>query len=139
MNAIQIAKRVCGTALLSAVVLATAGMNADAQQSFEYRRPVTSGMPKLGFYGHIVYGQGLMVDSVSWATEAARIGLEPGDVIVSVNGRPIRSWSDYNAAMYYSGGRGRLVIRDVRSGWTVPANFALNNGRGPSSYAYEHR
>ena len=135
MNAARTMKTVLGIALLTTAVLAATSSLAQAE-SYELRRPVASGMPKLGFYGHVVYGQGLMVDSVAWATEAARIGLEPGDVIVSVNNRPIRNWNDYNSAMYYSGGSGRLLVRDRRTGWLTNVYFVLNNGRGRSGYGY---
>ena len=134
MSTAQVTKKVLSITLLSCAVLAAAGSYAQAQRTEAYRRPVSSGLPKLGFYGHIVYGQGLMIDNVAWATEAQRIGLEPGDVIVSVNGRPIRNWNDYNSALYYSGGYGRLVVRDRWTGRYVTTNFVLNNGRGRSAF-----
>ena len=135
MNATRIAKSVLGATLLAVVVCAMTGTWAQAE-SYELRQPVPSGLPKLGFYGHVEYGWGLMVDRVYWGTEASRIGLEPGDIIVSVNGRPIRNWNDYNTALYYSGGYGQMVVRDCRTGAMIPTWFVLNNGRGPSSYGH---
>jgi S1-C subfamily serine protease len=137
MSVLPNAHRFLTVALLMFNIGAAATM-AQAQQVEEFRRPVSQQLPKLGFYGHIVYGQGLVIENVSWGTEAAHIGLERGDMIVSVNGQPIRNWNDYNLAMYYSGGSGRLVVRDWRSGALLPVAFVLDNGRGPSGHAFEH-
>ncbi len=135
MNATRFAKRVMVPMLL-AIVCAMTATTAHAQ-SYELRRPVPSGLPKLGFYGHIQYGWGLMVDRVYGGTEASRIGLERGDIIVSVNGRQIRNWNDYNTALFYSGGFGQMVVRDCRTGRLIPTRFVLNNGRGPASYGHQ--
>lgn len=87
-----------------------------------------SGQPRLGFQGHFEWGVGMVVDYVPWGTPAARVGLEPGDVILSVNGRRLRSQSDYFSALRTSGGRVRLVIEDVRSGGLVARTAWIGGG-----------
>jgi predicted metalloprotease with PDZ domain len=75
--------------------------------------------PRLGIYGHMEWGLGMVVDSVVWGTPAWRIGLEPGDVIRAINGRWIRSEFDYFQGLRYSGGFARIVVQDVRTGALV--------------------
>lgn len=73
---------------------------------------------RLGFRGQDI-GWGVRVMSLSYSGAAKDIGLEPGDVIVGLNGQPVRSMSDYHAIMAQSGGYVELVVRDSRSGNTV--------------------
>jgi len=44
-------------------------------------------VPKLGFFGYTTF-RGMVVTRVMPGTEASRIGLERGDMIISVNGFP---------------------------------------------------
>lgn len=90
-----------------------------------YPGPGTSAAPRLGIYGHVEWGLGMVVDSVVWGTPASRVGLEPGDVICAINGRPIRSEFDYFEALRYSGSYARLTVQDVRSGALVPRTAFL--------------
>lgn len=84
---------------------------------------VTSMMPvhrpyRLGFRG-IDVGWGVEIVSLDYGGTAAQIGLEPGDVIVQLNGRRVMSINDYHAIMARSGGFVQLVVRDHRTGTVV--------------------
>jgi S1-C subfamily serine protease len=70
----------------------------------------------LGIYFRAVPGDGVEVLRVYPNTPAEHIGLEVGDVIVSVNGRAVTSTVDFRRAMNDSGGQVRLRVRDVRTG-----------------------
>lgn len=100
------------------------------------------GTPRLGILGHFDWGHGMHVDSVMWGTPAQQMGLEPGDVIRSINGRWLRTESDYFVAMSYSGSHVRVLVEDVRTGALVPRIAHLHGGivygSGPIS-AYSHR
>lgn len=94
--------------------------------------PVNVGVPLLGFTGDAC-GWGVHVRSVNWGSVAQRIGLEPGDVIVGLNGRPVRSLNDYYRALQQSGGVVALEVRDVRTGnlvTTVPYNVFQSTSNG---------
>jgi len=54
------------------------------------------------------HGQGLRVRSVYPNSPAARGGLEPGDVVVSIDGRPIEGREDFDTALT-SAGTGRTL------------------------------
>lgn len=87
--------------------------------------PAPVAVPLLGFMGSDVHW-GVRVDSVGYGSAARQIGLEPGDVIVGLNGMPIRCMHDYHRALAQSGGVVELEIRDVRTGnfvTTVPFNL----------------
>jgi len=89
---------------------------------------------RLGLYGHMQYGHGMVVDSVPWGTPASRTGLEPGDVIVRINGRWIQSDHDYFQALRYCGGVCNLLVQDVRGRGMVSVTVYLNGGSGPILY-----
>ena len=77
----------------------------------------------------------MVVDSIPWGTPASRTGLEPGDVIVRVNGRWIRSDHDYFQALRYSGAVCNLLVRDVRGRGLIPVAVYLHGGgSGPILY-----
>ncbi|WP_237227570.1 PDZ domain-containing protein [Rubinisphaera sp. JC750] len=73
----------------------------------------TCGIPKLGFYGRITC-QGLRVTQVVRGSEAWRIGLEPGDVIVKIDNVRIHDEHDYRFAMRNAGRHIDLLVRDTR-------------------------
>ena len=91
--------------------------------------------PRLGLYGHMEYGRGMVVDSVPWGTPASRTGLEPGDAIVRVNGRWIQSDHDYFAALQTGGAVCHLLVQDVRGRGLIPVTVYLyGGGSGPILY-----
>lgn len=75
--------------------------------------------PRLGFRGYLRRGWGMMVNYALPGTHAARLGLEPGDVIVRLNGHRITSAQVWNVQMrrsvYVHGGRLTLLIDNVRA------------------------
>jgi membrane-associated protease RseP (regulator of RpoE activity) len=71
-------------------------------------------VPRLGFYGHAIAGHGIVIDRVVYGSEAHRIGLERGDIIVGVNNYRIRSADDYFRALRLSSGVLHLRVLDVR-------------------------
>jgi PDZ domain len=76
-------------------------------------------LPKFGFASQTIYGYGERVTFVRWNSRAAKLGLEPGDVILSLNGIPLSyhgSWNDALRQAMLEGGFVRLRIRDVNSG-----------------------
>jgi len=109
--------------VLAGCVAGFAGLSqaqaAEGRAELRLIRPGMPDAPRLGIYGHFEWGLGMVVDSVAWGTPAARTGLEPGDVIRAINGRPIQSEWDYFQALRYSGGYVRLTVQDVRTGSLV--------------------
>jgi PDZ domain len=76
-------------------------------------------LPKFGFASQTIYGFGERVTYVKWNGRAAQLGLEPGDVILSMNGIPLTyhgSWNDALRQAILNGGWVKLRIRDVNSG-----------------------
>jgi hypothetical protein len=73
-----------------------------------------SRQPLLGFSGHVVPGWGMMVDSVRRHSPASRIGLEPGDVVVRINGQRVCCYRHYLAALRASNGTAVIIIDDCR-------------------------
>jgi membrane-associated protease RseP (regulator of RpoE activity) len=59
---------------------------------------------------------GLKVFNVVPGSPAARVGFEPGDIIVSVNGQPVSSLADLNRELSRSIGAARLEVLDARTG-----------------------
>ncbi len=72
----------------------------------------------LGFSGQGV-GYGVEVMRVNYGSAADRLGLERGDVVVGVNGRPVRSMSEYKRSLARAGSVVWLDVVDVRTGYTV--------------------
>jgi hypothetical protein len=76
------------------------------------------GLPKFGFSSSNI-GFGERVVSVRFGGRAAALGLEPGDVILSLNGYQLSypgSWTDALSQALYNGNYVRLKVRDVRTG-----------------------
>lgn len=85
----------------------------------------------LGLSGYVDRRLGLVVQCVPACSLAARLGLEPGDVIVRINGQRIRCEADYARGLAEAARCGvlRLVVLDVRTGGLVPISFRLPAGR----------
>ena len=80
--------------------------------------PTCNRLPKLQFSGRLIPGVGMQVIDVVFGGVAYGVGLEPGDVIVQIDGRRIANPFDYenallNAAIYQDG-HVDLVVRNVR-------------------------
>ena len=75
--------------------------------------------PHLGVVGSVVRGWGFRIHQVLPHSAAARMKLEPGDVILNINGHQVDSLETIARALRYSqnglGGRGLLRIDNVRA------------------------
>jgi S1-C subfamily serine protease len=67
-------------------------------------------------FHHNQMRQGLRITLVSARSPAAMARLECGDVIVAVDGRPMCNPDDLRQALYATGHRGVLTVRDARTG-----------------------
>ena len=101
-------------------------------------------LPKFGFSSFNIRGYGERVTFVRWGGLASRLGLEPGDTILSMNGYRLTYHGSWNDALYRamaSGGVVRLRIRDVRTGLVAYRQMYVGDGFGPITpkyYAGEH-
>lgn len=99
-------------------------------------------LPKFGFSSFTINGFGERVTHVRYNSRAARMGLEPGDVILSLNGYALTyhgAWNDaLRTAIYNGASRIRLRIRDVNTGKVFFRETYLDNcGYGPVTPKYQ--
>ena len=90
-------------------------------------------LPKFGFHSYNLNGVGEVVTFVRWGGLASRLGLERGDIILSMNGYPLSyhgAWKDALSNAMASGGWVQLAIRDVRTG-IVAYRQTFVGGYGP--------
>ena len=76
-------------------------------------------LPEFGFSSFNIAGVGERVTYVRWGGLASRLGMEPGDMILSLNGFRLTYHGAWNDALQYAvanGGWVQLTIRDVRTG-----------------------
>jgi hypothetical protein len=97
-------------------------------------------VPKFGFSSFNVAGVGERVTYVRWGGLASQFGLEPGDMILSMNGFPLTYHGSWNDALYRAMSRGGLVrlrIRDVRTGFVAFRQMYVGDGVGPVTPKYQ--
>jgi hypothetical protein len=90
-------------------------------------------LPKFGFSSFSINGVGERVTHVRWGGLASRFGLEPGDIILSMNGYRLTYHGSWNDALYqamYQGGWVRLKVRDVRTGFIAQRQMFVGGGGG---------
>lgn len=79
--------------------------------------PKTCCSPKLGFVGEMNC-HGMLILEVKRFSLAERAGLEPGDVIKTVNGRKVRSHQQFKQllqnALIYHQGHADMLVKNVR-------------------------
>ena len=97
------------------------------------------GLPKFGFSSSTIYGYGERIVHVRYGSRAESLGLEPGDVILSLNGYKLTypgSWNDALTQALYNNNYVRLKIRDVRTGNIFFRETYVNygGGNGPIQY-----
>ncbi len=98
------------------------------------------GLPKFGFASSTIYGYGERVVFVRPGGRASQLGLEPGDVIVSLNGYRLTysgSWNDALSRALTNGGLVRLSVRDVRTGNTYFRSIYVGYDNGPVEHYYK--
>ncbi|MHC4399113.1 MAG: hypothetical protein ACYTG0_05470 [Planctomycetota bacterium] len=111
---------------------AEAAFSQETQRTLVWPGPPTvPHQPRLGFYGHLEPGWGMVVDHVLWGTPAFRAGLERGDVLVRINHRRILSYRDHYWALRTSGSVCWLLVDDVRGRGRVWIPCRLRRPRGP--------
>lgn len=120
------------TLLLAAAFACTANLATTTQAQIRpqlrlYPGPSVPETPRLGIHGHFHWGLGMVVDSVVYGMPASHVGLEAGDVIRAINGRPIQSEADYFRALTYSGGHVALLVQDMRTGSLVTRTTVLGS------------
>jgi hypothetical protein len=94
-------------------------------------------LPKFGFSSFNT-GYGERVTGVSWNGRAAQLGLQPGDVILSMNGITLSytgSWNDALRTAIMNGGWVQLRIRDRNTGF-VAFRQTFVGGYGPVDNYY---
>jgi hypothetical protein len=95
-------------------------------------------LPKFGFSSFSINGFGERVTGVRWGGIAQQMGLERGDVILSLNGYPLTyhgSWNDaLSEAVYNNGGYVKLKIRDSRTGFIAFRQTYVGNFGAPVVY-----
>ena len=69
--------------------------------------------------------RGVVIDDVASGSRSARIGLQPGDYIVGVNGNEVRSASDLNAALTHSSERSSIVLDVARGRFVYSLTFPM--------------
>jgi hypothetical protein len=97
-------------------------------------------LPTFGFSSFNIRGVGERVTSVRYNSRAARLGLEPGDLIVKLNGYRLTYHGSWNDALYEAvanGGRARLLIRDVRTGHFVTRDVFVGGYPGPVTHKHK--
>ncbi len=90
-------------------------------------------LPRFGFSSFSINGFGERVTGVRWGGIAQRMGLESGDVILSLNGYRLTyhgSWTDALREAVYNGGYVQLRVRDVRTGF-IATRETYVGGSGP--------
>jgi hypothetical protein len=123
------------------VASATAAGPSGSAHSYLVPPGSPHGLPKFGFSSSTIYGYGERIVFVRPGSRASFLGLEPGDVLLGMNGMPLSytgSWSDaLSHALYHDGGYIRLKIRDVRTGHIVFRETFVNSGGGPVEHYYK--
>lgn len=129
-------------ALMAALTLATISTASASQPQALLLNP-NSGpgcydLPRFGFSSFSINGFGERVTSVRWGGIAQRMGLESGDVILSLNGYPLTYHGSWNNAlretMYNNGGFVKLKILDVRTGFIAFRQTYVGDSYGPVVY-----
>ena len=115
------------------VLIVSAAALAAASTAMAQARPVllpnpyptpgpSPATPQLGINYTVIPGYGYRVNYVNWGGPAAQAGVEPGDVILAINGTRLTYNGAHVQALSNTGmnsGWVSLRIRDVRTGWAV--------------------
>jgi S1-C subfamily serine protease len=103
-------------ATLFALTITTAASAHDYFQQYYVNPGYNPGFtqPRLGIYGHFHFGEGMHIDDVVCGGLAEQIGLQPGEMIVAINGQSINCQHHYRQllreAVLYQGGHVQLLV-----------------------------
>lgn len=119
---------------------ATATVEASHPQALLLAPGSDYGLPRFGFSSFSIGGVGERVTYVRWGGLASQLGLEPGDIILSMNGYRLTYHGSWNDALYEAvanGGWVQLRIRDVHTGHVAfRQTFVGGGGVGPITPHY---
>jgi predicted metalloprotease with PDZ domain len=100
-----------------ATVASVNPVNQQRTNSQQFGRPAPEQEPiRLGVQGRQLVNRGMMITNVARATIADEVGLEIGDVLVSVNGFRVQSYADIHAALTRGDGWATIRYIDRRTG-----------------------
>ncbi|MBF0508691.1 MAG: ChaN family lipoprotein [Deltaproteobacteria bacterium] len=91
-----------------------------------------SDRPRMGIYLAKNKAGAWTVESVKPDTPAARAGFLPGDVLQSVNGRPIIQVKDIHQAVIEAGGKAVHRVIILRNGQTMELRVTFDHQEGPA-------
>ena len=107
-----------------------ATVTLDARRGNEKPLP---GKSVFGASGEVVEGQGIRVVAIVPGSPAALVGLDPGDVIIDINGVRVRTMAKYDEAVRQSPDEMWFTVLNVRTGkplGTVVQLDRVEPGRG---------
>ena len=97
--------------------VAPANLVNQQRTNTQFGQPVSGQEPiRLGVQGRQLLNRGMMITNVARATIADEVGLEIGDVLVSVNGFRVQSYADIHAALTRGDGWATIRYLDRRTG-----------------------
>ena len=88
---------------------------------------------EFGVTGEAIEGQGIRVVAIARGSPAALVGLDPGDVIMDINGKPVRTTDEYHEAIRKSASEMWFTVLNVRTGKSLGTVVQLDRmepGRG---------
>jgi len=77
-------------------------------------------MPDFGFQG-----EGVRVAAVAPGSPAAAVGIQAGDVIVAVDGQPVRNLQEYTGLLYRHQPGDRMAVVVLRDGARISVEATL--------------
>jgi hypothetical protein len=108
---------------VAGLILMGSGASAVLAQSQGGGKPAPTLKPR-----PVLKQYGLMVNYVVLGGPAHRQGIEVGDIIVRVNGNPVRSSQDLHYWIGRSGRVAQLEVIDCNTGWLNLVNVYPRNG-----------
>jgi hypothetical protein len=115
------------------LMLVSPGLDPDFAPEFE--------LPRFGFSSFNIGGVGERVTYVRWGGLASQFGLEPGDIVLSMNDVRLTYHGSWNDALRHAilehDGLVSLRIRDVRTGLVARRQMFVG-GAGPIVHHYNH-
>jgi S1-C subfamily serine protease len=108
--------------VVSLLALTAAASTASAQTRIYRFDPSGGGSRNVQFLGlrcTVIPGYGYRVNTAWHRTVGQRIGFESGDVILSINGRPLTYAGAHQSALqqaYWNGGWFSFAVQDIRTG-----------------------